>query len=199
MRLSEYFNEYIFAPLGIEDIGFKPSAEQRSRISAMYNFNKGLGTSTEIPSVSLFDQLPNFESGGGGLFSSVRDYVKVLSAIASNGETPDGYRILKPETVEMMKVNYLNDETVKGFVKDHGYRYGYGWGLCGRVHVDPVLSLSPSPVGEFGWSGAANAYALMDTDNRLAIFYATHVMGASYGYDMVHTKLRDLVYDAISK
>ncbi len=197
MKLSEYFNALFFAPLGLTDIGFRPTDEQRKRFASMYKYEMGTARAVEIPLESELEMLKNFESGGGGLFSSVSDYLKIISAIACLGTAKNGHQILKPETVEKLKINYLCDAARNDFIKHN--HYGYGWGLCGRVHMDPVVSLSPSPIGEFGWNGAANAYALMDTDNRLAIFYASHVLGAGYGYDVAHPKIRDLVYEAIKE
>ena len=192
MRLSEYFDKLIFSPLGLRDIGFRMNEEQKSRISAMYRYDTGPARAIETENGTGYQVLTNYESGGGGLFSSVADYLKIISTIAMGGVTSDGYRILKPETVEMMKKNYLSDVQLTDFVKHANY--GYGWGLCGRVHMEPDVSLSLSPVGEFGWDGAAGAFSLIDTDNRLAIFFATHVRGARYVYAVVHPTIRNYVY-----
>ncbi len=193
-RLSEYFSELIFEPLGLTDIGFRPNDEQKKRLSAMYTYNMGTATAVEIPCKNGYEQLPNYESGGGGLFSSVGDYLKIISAVACGGASADGYRILRSETVAMMQRNYLSDIARNDMIKVN--KFGYGWGLCGRVHIDPLVSLSLSPVGEFGWDGAANSYCLIDPENQLAIFYASHVMKATYGYTVVHPTVRDMVYRA---
>ena len=196
-RFSEYLDEIIFAPLGLKDIGFRPDGAQRKRISAMYRYEQGTARANEISNRNEMEILKNFESGGGGLFSSVSDYLEIVTAISRGGEATNGYRILRPETVAMMQKNYLCDAARNDMVKYN--QFGYGWGLCGRVHMDPVVSLSRSPVGEFGWNGAANAYCLMDPENRLAIFYATHVKEARYGYTVLHSVMRDLIYEMIGK
>ena len=193
MRFSEYLDSLIFKPLGLKDIGFRPSAEQRARISAMYTYQQGTASAKEISNRNEMEILVNFESGGGGLFSSVSDYLEIITAIARGGVAKNGYRILRPETVDMMKVNYLDGVCRNDMIQRSNF--GYGWGLCGRVHMDPTVSMSLSPVGEFGWDGAANAYCLMDTENRLAIFYATHMKKSAYGHIMVHPALRNMVYE----
>lgn len=192
MRLSEYFDKLIFSPLGLTDIGFRPNDEQRSRISTLYRYDMGPARAIETENGTGMEILVNYESGGGGLFSSVSDYLKIISVISMGGAAADGYRILKPETIEMMKKNYLSDVQRSDFVK--ASNFGYGWGLCGRVHIDPDVSLSLSPVGEFGWDGAAGAFSMIDTDNRLALFFATHVRGARYIYSVVHPAIRNFVY-----
>ena len=192
MKLSEYFDKLMFTPLGLKDIGFRPNEEQKSRISAMYKYDTGPAKAREMANGTGMEILKNYESGGGGLFSSVEDYLKIISVISMGGATEDGYRILKPETIEMMKKNYLTDIQRTDFVKQANY--GYGWGLCGRVHMNPDVSFSLSPVGEFGWDGAAGAFSMIDTDNRLAIFFATHVRSARYIYAIVHPAIRNHVY-----
>ena len=55
-------------------------------------------------------------------------------------------------------------------------------GLGVRTHMEPVVSGSNSPVGEFGWSGWAGAFTLVDPQNRLSLFYASHVTDNIDGY-----------------
>ncbi|MCQ2427885.1 MAG: beta-lactamase family protein, partial [Clostridia bacterium] len=129
-----------------------------------------------------------YDSGGAGIVSSPDEYVKLISALACSGCVPGGNRILKPETVAMMQKNYLVPAAMADFVS---WRlYGYGWGLCGRVHIDPEFSMSKSPVGEFGWDGAAGAFVMADPENRIGLYFATHTIGSSYAYREIHPRLR---------
>lgn len=192
MKLSEYFKDLIFDPLELADIGFRPTEEQKKRFSAMYTYNVGPSSATEIPCRNSMDVIKNYESGGGGLFSTVSDYQKIVATIAEGGKTKNGYQLLKPETIAMMQKNYLSDSQRSDFIKHSNF--GYGWGLCGRVHMAPKVSLSPSPIGEFGWDGAAGAFTMLDTENRLSLFFATHVRGAKYIYSIIHPTIRTLVY-----
>ena len=72
---------------------------------------------------------------------------------------------------------------------------GYEYGLGVRVLVDGKMS--KSPVGEFGWDGAAGAYVLVDTVNKVSIFYSQHVVGYPKAYHNIHPKIRDLAYEGI--
>ena len=54
-------------------------------------------------------------------------------------------------------------------------------------------------IGEFGWDGAACAYAVIDPHTHLSIFFAMHVRNFVYGYDVIHPTLRDLVYEALEE
>ena len=74
-----------------------------------------------------------------------------------------------------------------------GYRYGLG------VRVLNDTAESKSPVGEFGWDGAAGAYVMIDPVNHISIFYAQHIVGFPKVYSEIHPVIRDLVYEALEK
>jgi hypothetical protein len=52
-------------------------------------------------------------------------------------------------------------------------------------------------LGEFGWDGAAGAYALIDVENHLAIIYLQHVRKCDYSYQVIHPKIRNLTYEML--
>lgn len=196
MSLGDYLKKNLWLPLGMENTGFTPDDAQRSRLADMYRFGHSRGTAEPIECPYRPYSDPNYESGGGGVFSRSGDYIKLMTALSLGGISPEGVRILKEDTVKMMEVNRL-DETCHADLYGGARLYGYGWGLCGRVHEDPVYSLSRSSVGEFGWDGAAAAFALADRKKEVAMYFGTHVMGCNYCYNLVHMKLRDLSYEAI--
>ena len=195
MRFSDYAKKFIFDPLGMTDTGFRPSEEQLSRLSAVYTYHGGLNKAIPTDSNNVYAFTPNYDSGGAGLFSTVSDYIKMLTAVALGGTSKDGYRLLNPETVAMMGKNFLCDDARKDFSTTRSA--GYGWGLCGRAHVDPVVSLSKSPVGEFGWDGAAGALSMMDATNGVALYLGTHVKGCNYIYHYIHPEIINKVYTAL--
>lgn len=194
LSLTEYMRRNLWAPLGMEDTGFFPSNEQKRRIADMYEYNDRLNVAMPMEFEAPYPK-SSFESGGAGLFSRAKDYIKLMTALSLGGVSPDGKRILKESTVKMLRINRLSDACREGTFA--GRLYGYGWGLCGRVHMDPLVSLSPSSVGEFGWDGAAAAYALADPDEELAIYFGTHVMNCLYAYNWLHPHIRNAVYEAI--
>ena len=197
MKFADYLDQLLFKPLGIKDMGFRPNEEQQTRFSAMYKFQSGTMRATETECKNAYHLCPNFDSGGAGLFASVDEYIKIITAIANGGKTKDGYQILKPETIAMMQVNHLHDDARNDFMS--GMRFGYGWGLCGRVHMDPNVSLSLSPIGEFGWDGAANAFVMIDPINRIALYYGAQILNCGYGYRVIHPTIRQLVYEGLKE
>ena len=74
---------------------------------------------------------------------------------------------------------------------------GYGYGLGVKTLVDPIMS--PGPLGEFGWDGAAGAYVMIDPENRLSVFYVQHILGFPIVYNEIMVKIRDLVYEALGR
>lgn len=197
MRFADYMQTYIFAPLGMNDTHYHLPQEKRDRLSAVYQFRHGLYRAEHLPDyhVPSYRYSDCYDSGGAGLATSVDDYMKLLGALACGGTAKNGYRVLKPETVAMLGKNFLCDSAKADFAPTR--LHGYGWGLCGRAHVDPQLSDARSAVGEFGWDGAAAAFGLVDPTNRVSIFFATEVMGSNYAYHHIHPRLRDLAYEGL--
>ena len=54
---------------------------------------------------------PEFESGGGGLYSTAGDYLRFIRMILNRGKHRDN-QILKPETVDLMSRNAMGDTKV---------------------------------------------------------------------------------------
>lgn len=196
MRFGDYIKKYLTDPLGMKDTGFHPTEEQKSRFSAMYKYCKGVAKAKHVPcenNALVFGE--KYDGGGGGLFSTVSDFIKFITVLANGGTAENGYQLLKPETIQMMRENYLCDDALEDFVNDK--RNGYGFGLCGRVHMNPYVSHSKSAVGEFGWSSATACYSMIDTTNRVAIYYGMHMKNCAYAHHILHPTIRNLVYDGL--
>ena len=103
----------------------------------------------------------------------------------------NGKRILNPETVELMGTNHLKDRQLDDFFQ---LRPGYGYGLGVRTHIDKSKSGSLSPIGEFGWDGAAGAFSLVDTRNKLSLTYFQHIHAWDVG---IQSEIRNALYQCI--
>lgn len=193
MKFGQYLKENIFDPLGMTDFSFKLNDSTEKRLCAMYSYNTRLNYSEPIDKVTFYGYTDNYESGGASLFGTAEQYIALADALACGGIAKNGYRVLPEEYVLMMRENLL-DKTPLSEFRASPRKYGYGWGLCGRAHMSPEISLSLSPKGEFGWDGAAGAYVVMDTDNKISIVCGMHTMHCSYAYEKIHTNIRDLVY-----
>ena len=196
LKYSEYLKKNIFEPLGITDMGFTPDEQQKARFSAMYTYKNGVAKSYPKDIFNPFILSGEYESGGAGLFSTVDEYMKIISAVSCGGIGSNGYRILSEESIKLMGENRLCEVALNDFVTTR--LYGYGWGLCGRVHMDPTMSMSLSPVGEFGWDGAAGAFVLIDRKNSIAIYFGTHIMDCTYEHHVIHPAIKNMVYKAMN-
>jgi CubicO group peptidase (beta-lactamase class C family) len=146
-------------------------------------------------SFARFIPSDSYDSGGAGLFSCVNDQMKMLSTLACGGTAPNGYRLLSPESIGMMGKNELSDSARIDFMP--GRLYGYSWGLCGRAHINKKISRARSAEGEFGWDGAAGAFALVDPINRVSMYFGMEVLGCVYSYNKLFPDLRDLGYELL--
>jgi len=197
IRFSKYVQDNVLAPLGMTNTGFRPTPEQAKRLCATYRYDNSNGTSVQIPTNNPFMLTPDYDSGGAGLFSCASDYIKLLTVLANGGTTSDGYKLLDESTIALMETNRLCKEALADFV--NGRLHGYGWGLCGRVHMNPVFSLSKSAIGEFGWDGAGGCFAMVDRKNKVAIFFGMQIHNCSYSYIILQPLIRTLVYKALEK
>ena len=198
MRFGEYLNENILSPLGMKEtyIG-KIGSDVKERICTPYTYSGGNFLLSERKSSFILSDY--YESGGAGIISSVSDYVLLVDALASGGVGKSGARILKEETVKLLTKPELTKEAYEDFKASFPNKPGYSYGLGVRVHTNKEESLGKSPIGEFGWSGAAGSYVLVDIENKLSVCYAEHVLGHPFSYDVVHPTVRDLAYGILEE
>ena len=107
--------------------------------------------------------------------------------------SPHGVRILSTATISLMRQNFLPAGAEKYYNWQQLQGYGYGLGV--RTHIAPARSGGLSPLGEFGWGGAAGAYVMIDPDNRVAAFYGQHMCNNLEPY--VHPRLRNTIYGCL--
>lgn len=193
--LGEYLNENIFNPLGMTNTGFALTEDIKNRMSAQYTYDTENRTSRAIEETNGFRLTEVYESGGAGLISNPSDYILFADALANDGVGKSGAIILKGESIDLMRQNHLHGDCLKDFEKLCHKGYGYGLGV--RTLIDE--NFGKSPLGEFGWDGAAGAYVLIDPKNKLSIFYAQHVTGCNVAPDEIHPTIKNLVYEGLMR
>jgi CubicO group peptidase (beta-lactamase class C family) len=196
-KFSNYLTENIFRPLGITDFYFHWEKNQvlYDRVCAIY---MGVfGTDDIKPDdgsmTDGFVITSNYESGGAGLAATVDAYSVFIDALCNGGVGANGARILSEKSVQMFTVPYTTGQMSEDFAFTGKVGYDYGLGV--RVLVDETVA--KSPVGEFGWDGAAGAYVLVDTTHHISIFYAQHIAGFPKVYSEIHPKIRDIAYECM--
>ena len=164
--LGEYLKENVFDPLGMTDTGFFVPADKLDRIATLYNINEGMKPSDRGAPTSK----PEFESGGGGMFSTVRDYSRFAQMLLHGG-TLDGVRILGRKTIDLISTDHLTPE--QRMSDNWDTQRGYGYGLGVRVMTNPELAGINGSVGEWGWDGAFGNWFCVDPKENLTCVYLT--------------------------
>jgi methyl acetate hydrolase len=172
-KLDAYLRDNIFAPLGMNDTGFKLGEAQRKRLVGMHaRAPEGLG-----PIPFEMEQNPEFHMGGGGLYGTAADYIKFTQMILGKGKG-NGNQLLKPETVALMGQNnigaievgkmptalpvYTNDvDLFPGMVKK--------WGLSFLINTQQAPT--GRSAGSLAWAGLANTYFWIDRTKRVAVSF----------------------------
>jgi CubicO group peptidase (beta-lactamase class C family) len=102
---------------------------------------------------------PRFLSGSGGLSSTAADYFRFCQALLNGGDL-DGARILKPETVKLMRKSVLRPGV--GVDLYGPVQKGIGFGMDFAVHENPAISGIPQGVDSYWWGGAFGTWFWID-------------------------------------
>lgn len=191
-KLGEYMKKNIFEPLGMKNTFFSvPKDEERlSKMAARYTYNKERKPK-RLPLACSYNITEEYESGGAGLTSCAEDYAVFLDALACGGVAKNGKTILSSDTIKLMSTNHLKGKQSEDFAE---LRPGYGYGLGVRTHIDKSVSGSLSPLGEFGWDGAAGAFSMVDTENKISLTYFQHI----HNWDVkIQNEIRNALYSCI--
>ena len=174
--LGAYLKKTIFDPLGMADTGFYVPAEKQSRIATLYHIHDGLKPGKRTyPS-----QRPTFESGGGGLFSTVNDYSRFAQMLLYGGSL-NGERILGRKTIDLIATDHLTPQQQATHSWDTQRGYGYGLGV--RVMTNPEVADINGSVGEWGWDGAfGNWFCVDPKENLTCVYLTTNLPGDHYRF-----------------
>lgn len=192
LRLGDYMQKHIFTPLKMDDTGFYVPSEKASRLAQMYTVDANTGKTIPMLNVPLGDYTsrPKFESGGGGLVSTMTDYLKFAQMLLDGGKYKGGY-ILAPRTVDYMRSNHLPNPLYP-FEADSP---GEGYGLAMSVVVEPDKSQFLTSKGNYGWGGLATTFFRIAPEDNMVIISMTQMI--PYGFYPYQNDFRNLVHQAI--
>jgi len=180
--LGRVLERRIFAPLGMRDTAFFVAPEKLARAAQPAQRPGG------SPMTARFDvaQKPAFESGGGGLTSTMRDYLRFTTMLLNGGEL-EGKRILRRETIALMTQDHLGK--TPGMAADRG---GFGLGFEVRKVAHPGKT---GLVGEYGWAGNAGTIFFIDPKRELIGIYLIQV--SDEDRIALRNEFRSLVHAAV--
>jgi len=171
MTLDEFFQNRIFKPLGMKDTFFFIPEGKLSRLATVYRPDQedGISRLPETPvgdapfvySASYPYRGPrSYFSGGGGLCSTISDYVRFCQMMLNGGEL-DGIRLLSRKTVELMTTNSIGDLYIDN--RFLGDKFGLGFGIrTERGQYDELES-----IGTYMWGGFWNTFFWIDPREEL--------------------------------
>jgi CubicO group peptidase (beta-lactamase class C family) len=177
--LEVYFRENIFAPLGMKDSGFLISSEQKRRVAAFHS-RRPDGRLEEAP--FEMPQRPEFFMGGGGAFSTPRDYMAFLQMLLGGGRF-NGARVLKEDTVAEMMRNQIGDLNVhemrsaqpafsRSFDQFPGEQHKWGYSFDINSEKGPNGRAADS----ISWAGLLNCYFWLDPKTKVTGALFTQIL-----------------------
>jgi CubicO group peptidase (beta-lactamase class C family) len=180
--LGEFLGERILTPLGMKDTGFFVPSDKLNRAAQPWQMPEA------PPMTPRFDvaQKPRFESGGGGLTSTMDDYLRFAIMVADGGEFA-GKRLLGSKTVEFMTSDHTGSRP--------GRPPGLGFGLGFEVRTSVGDAGLPGSLGEYGWAGNAGTLFWIDPKEQLIAIYMVQVDDSVRV--MLRNQFRTMVQSAI--
>ncbi len=172
MPFEAFLKERIFEPLGMKDSGFSVPADKLGRLATCYASNPQSREPNLFDDAqdSLWSKPPKFPMGGGGLVSTLDDYLAFARMMLNYGKYGN-VRILSRPSVEAMTTDQLTPQqkAASNFAVSRGYGFGVGM-------VTNRDSTSNSP-GRFGWDGAFGTSWASDPKEEMTCILMTQNMG----------------------
>lgn len=187
----------VLAPLGMTDTTWWVEPERAERLSALYGPHPTSGLATRMDAMGArWLRQPKAHSAGGGLVSTLDDYLRFTRMLGRGGEL-DGTRLLAPRTLELMTQNHLPGDlqslSAGGFAETS--LEGVGFGLGFAVIEDPRMLRNGASKGEYYWGGAASTAFWVDPAEEVSVVFMSQLL-PSTTYP-IRSQLRQLVYSAL--
>jgi CubicO group peptidase (beta-lactamase class C family) len=188
--LGKFLEEQIFKPLKMLETGFSVPASKHNRIAEA--FKKDPDGGIQLKLINIQDQ-PKFESGGGGLASTIQDYARFLQFMLNKGEL-DGVRLLSSHVVDFMTADHLGDMPISAASAGTLLPPGHGFGLGFAVRKATGISTVPGTAGVYYWGGIAGTSFFVDPKLNM---FAILMIQAPNQRDFYRPLFRNLVYAAL--
>ncbi|MCA0305358.1 MAG: beta-lactamase family protein [Proteobacteria bacterium] len=161
-RLGEALAARVFKPMGMVDSGFQVPADKLGRAAQP---GPRPGGQPGTPRFAVNDGA-RYESGGGGLTSTMDDYLRFAVALSNGGAAYD-QRLLGKQTLAFMTADHTGTRP--------GRPPGLGFGLGFEVRTMTGEAALPGSVGEYGWAGNAGTLFWIDPRTQLIAIYMVQV------------------------
>jgi len=179
LPLEVYFRQRIFAPLGMVDTDYVVSSAQQSRLVSVHQRKENGSLEAIEPKDPPWRE---FWSGGGGLYSTGRDYLMFLQMLMHQGRF-NGVQLLRPQTVAIMGQNQIGDiraGVAKTAMPERSNDFDFFPGMACKWGLGYMLTPQPGPngrsAGSLTWAGIFNTYYWLDPQKRIAGVYLTQIL-----------------------
>ncbi len=194
--LEEFLQERIFVPLGMNDTSFSVPESKLYRLASSYWTNPSTGEFEIFDGVddSRWASPPVFESGAGGLVSTVDDLLAFGEMMLKRGKYRNE-RILSRRSVELMTTDQITPEqkAVSGFSPGFWESRGWGFGVSIVTRRD---DLAATP-GRYGWDGGYGTSWYVDPKEELIGILMTQRVWDASGAPVVLLDFWTSAYQAI--
>jgi CubicO group peptidase (beta-lactamase class C family) len=204
--LDEFFQQRIFAPLGMADtsFGLRPDDDVES-LAKLYAAVPGQpgGPATGFAPIdemgAIAHSKPTFLSGGGGLVSTAGNYLRFVELLRRGG-SHDGGRLLGSRTIAHMVRNHLpGNQDLETFGRPlfaETPLRGVGFGLGFSMVIDPARYGVVASLGDYSWGGAASTAFYVDPVEDVTVTFYTQLLPSSTL--PIRSYLRQLVNQALA-
>ena len=217
MPFEEFLQTRLFGPLGMVDTAFSVPIEKLDRFAALYELSKegemkgGKDKEKKVdgakekkekikgdksPKIRLErvekdpplenNEIRFFPGGGGALVSTAPDYMRFCQMLLNGGEL-EGVRILKKETVELMRYPH------------HDGWFGLGFSIvnskASKDTDDKAPKDTPESIGTYSWGGAAGTLFWIDPEKELIGLLMTQISDVASSHD----RFKVLTYQALTE
>ena len=192
--LGTFMRERIFDPLGMHDTAFHVPRGKADRLPTSYAFNPGTKTLEVYDDVANSDWRPEppFESGGGGLVSTIDDYLAFSRMMLNKGRHVRE-SILSRATVELMASDQLTPKQRDGADIFFGGHSSWGFGMAVDIRRDDIFHT----LGRFGWMGGLGTAGYVSPADGMIDILFTQRMLDSPDAPKVFTDFWTLAYAAM--
>jgi CubicO group peptidase (beta-lactamase class C family) len=189
-----FMRERIFDPLGMKDTAFQVPSGKIDRLPASYRFNRQTNTLDVYDDVatSAWRPEPPFESGGGGLVSTIDDYF-AFSRMMLNKGRHGREQVLSRAAVELMTTDQLTPLQRGGSEIFFGAYRSWGFGMAVDIERNEIFRTP----GRFGWDGGLGTSAYTDPAEVMIGILFTQRMMDSPEPPKVFTDFWTLAYGAM--
>jgi CubicO group peptidase (beta-lactamase class C family) len=205
--LDKFLQERIFGKLGMKDTGFFVPEEKWDRLVRLYTKdNKGRVILAPKELQLSVRENPRVFSGGGGLVSTLSDFMKFAIMLLNKGRLDD-IQILKQETVQLMTQDHVLSRDIP-YVDENSFgplpeqllklylelARGSGFGLGVKV----LLEENITPKGTHGWGGAFATDYLVDPKNNVICIFFSQIFPTFSSNEIYAMTIRKLIYEGLN-